>query len=190
MMNYVWGAMLTLSFIFALITNRLDELPSGILNGAVNAVETAIRLLGSLALWNGITEIMTKAGIDKLLQRLLSPFMRLIFPKYSKTSAGTAICANITANLLGLGNAATPLGIEAMRRMKSISGSDTADDECVRFVIINSAALTLIPTTVASLRENAGSTAPFSVMLPVWLSGITALISALIVEKLLSKGWK
>lgn len=182
--------MAVFSFITAIFKSTMGELSQGILDAASSAVETSMKLLGTMALWNGISEIMTQANIDKKLQKLLSPFMKLIFPLYSDTPAGSAICSNITANLLGLGNAATPLGIEAMRRIKEMNGSDTADNETVRFVVINSAALTLIPTTVAALRSASGSEAPFSILIPVWLTGLSTLAVGLVAEKLLSKGWK
>ncbi len=179
-----------LSFVCAIITGRVPELSKGILEGAKNAVQIAITLLGAMCFWNGISEIASLSGFNKIIDKILSPVIKLIFPKYSKTSAASAISANITANLLGLGNAATPLGIEAMRRMKEANGSDTADSEMVRFVIINSAAITLIPTTVASLRAAAGSEDPFSILIPVWITGIVSLTVGLLTEKLLSKRWK
>ena len=190
MMNYIFAFSVIISVISALLTKSTASLSEGILSGAANAVSIGIKLLGTMALWNGITEIMTESGLHKKIEKLLSPLMRLLFPTYRNTPAGSAICSNITANLLGLGNAATPLGIEAMRRMKAQSGNNYADNEAVRFVVINSAALTLIPTNISALRSLAGSTAPFSVLIPVWLTGILALTTGLICEKLLSKRWK
>lgn len=189
-MNYVWASIIALSFIFSIITGNTDALSKGILEGAKNAVDLSLKLLGTMALWNGLMEIVTSSRLDKIINKLLSPVMKLLFPEYRNTPAGSAICANITANLLGLGNAATPLGIEAMRRMKEFSGDSIADNETVRFVVINSAALTLIPTTTAALRSAAGSESPFSILIPVWLTGITALFFGLLAEKLLSKRWK
>ena len=190
MMNCIFALSLIISFIACIITKSSAALSSGFLEGADNAVKIALKLLATLSLWNGISEIMTQSGLHKKIEKLLSPLMRLIFPTYRGTPAGEAICANITANLLGLGNAATPLGIEAMRRIKAQSGNSFADNETVRFVVINSAALTLIPATVASLRAQSGSSEPFSVLIPVWLSGILSLFAGLLAEKLLSKRWK
>lgn len=190
MMNYIWAGIIAVSFIISTFTGTLHDLSSGILTAAADAVSISLKLLGTMALWNGLMEIVTNSGADKKIEKLLSPFIKLIFPTYSKTSAASPICANITANLLGLGNAATPLGIEAMRRMKEHSGSNTADNEMIRFVIINSAALTLIPATQAMLRSETGSTAPFSITVPIWLTGITALLCALILERIISKRWK
>lgn len=190
MMNYVWALMIAFSFVCSIFTGNTDSLSKGILDGAVNAVNIALRLLGTMCLWNGLMEMAVSSGLTRLTDRILFPFVKLIFPKYAKTDAITAVSANITANLLGLGNAATPLGIEAMRRMKNASGSTYADSEMIRFVIVNSAALTLIPTSVSAMRAAAGSESPFSVIIPVWCTGITALIAGLIMEKLLSKRWK
>jgi spore maturation protein A len=190
MMNYIFAAAVCISLITSLFTGNTAALSEGLLEGAQNAVSIAIKLLGTMALWNGITEIMTESGLHKKIEKLLSPLMKLLFPTYKNTPAGEAICSNITANLLGLGNAATPLGIEAMKRIKAQSGSNFADDEAVRFVVINSAALTLIPTSIAALRRLSGSEAPFSILIPVWLTGILSLAVGLIFEKILSKRWK
>lgn len=189
-MNYIIAAVAAASFICAVATGNTDRLSGAILSGAKNAVDICLSLLGTMCLWNGIAAIAEESGLSRITEKLLSPLIKLIFPKYGKTPASSAITANITANLLGLGNAATPLGIEAMRRMKEYSGNTYADSEMVRFVVINSAALTLIPTSVAALRNEAGSTEPFSVLLPVWATGISALIAGLIAEKLLSGRWK
>ncbi len=190
MMNYIFAFSAVISFVTALFSGNGDILSQGIIEGASNAVSIAIKLLGTMALWNGITEILTESGLHKKIEKLLSPVTRLIFPKYHGTDAGSAICSNITANLLGLGNAATPLGIEAMRRIKAQSGNNFADNETVRFVVINSAALTLIPTSIAALRKSAGSSSPFSIIIPVWITGILSLTAGLLCEKILSKRWK
>ncbi len=190
MMNYIFALAAVFSFITAVLSGNSAALSDGILEGAQNAVSIGIKLLGSMALWNGITEIMTESGLHKKIEKLLSPLMRLLFPSYGKTPAGEAICGNITANLLGLGNAATPLGIEAMKRIKAQSGNSFADNETVRFVVINSASLTLIPSSIAALRRLSGSSSPFSILVPVWLSGMLSLAVGLIFEKILSKRWK
>ena len=187
MMNYIFAVSLLFSFIVCIFNSSAAALSEGILSGAVNAVNISIKLLGALSLWNGLSEIMSQSGLSEKVQRLLSPLIKMIFPTYHGTPAGDAVCANITANLLGLGNAATPLGIEAMKRIKAINGSDTADNETIRFVVINSAALTLIPTTVAALRQQSGSSSPFSIIIPVWISGLLSLSAGLICEKILSK---
>lgn len=185
-MNFIFAFSILFSLVCAVITGNTDALSSGILEGAADAVSVALKLLAALSLWNGISEIMLRSGLHKKISVLLSPFMRLCFPSLRSTPAGEMISMNITANLLGLGNAATPFGIEAMKRIKAQSGSSIADSDTVRFVVINSAALTLIPTTVAALRSASGSVSPFSVLVPVWCSGLCALAAGLLSEKILS----
>ena len=179
--------MIVISFIFAAINNTMGELSSAVLQGAADAVSFCIKLLGTVCLWNGLMEIAKRSSLTAKIEKLMSPLLKLLFPRYSGTDAVSPIAANITANLLGLGNAATPMGVQAMQRMKHHSSSSVADSEMIRFVIINSAALTLIPTTVAALRQQMGSKQPMSVMLPVWLSGIAALSAGLLAERILSK---
>ncbi len=189
-MNYIWAGLMGLCVFYAILSGNIGALSEGVLSGAGNAVDIALRLLGAMILWNGIEEIISRSGLQKKAERLLSPFMKLIFPKYHNTDAGAFMCANITANLLGLGNGATPLGIEAMRRIKAINDSTSADNETVRFVIINSTCMTLIPATAAALRNAAGSKEPFSIIIPVWITGTLAILGGLIMEKILSKRWK
>ena len=190
MMNYIFALSVIISFVTAIIYGNGNQLSQGIIDGAANAVSVAIKLLSAMALWNGITEIMTESGLHRKIEKLLSPVIKLLFPTYYGTAAGSAICRNITANLLGLGNAATPLGTEAMKHIRAQTGSCTADNETVRFVVINSAALTLIPTSIAALRKLSGSTEPFSILIPVWITGLLSLTAGLLCEKLLSKRWK
>ncbi len=179
--------MILISFVFSLINGTTRELSSAVLQGAADAVSFCIKLLGTVCLWNGLMEIAKRSGLTKKIEKLLSPLLKLLFPRYSKTDAVSPIASNITANLLGLGNAATPLGIEAMQRMKNHGKTSVADSEMIRFVVINSAALTLIPTTVAALRQEMGSTQPMSVMPVIWLSGLLSLVAGLICERICSK---
>lgn len=190
MMNFVWLFMICFSLVCAVINGNTSQLSASVLNGASNAVNLCIKILGSICLWNGLMNIARESGLVKKIEKLLFPVLKFIFPNYSKTDAISAISANITANLLGLGNAATPLGIEAMRRMKNFNGSQTADREMIKFVILNSAALTLIPTTVAVLRQNAGSKSAMSVIFAVWVSSVVSLAAGLVGEKILSRFFK
>ena len=179
--------MILISFVFAVINSTMGELSAAVLQGAADAVSFCIKLLGTLCLWNGLMEIAKRSGLTEKIEKLLSPLLKLLFPRYSETDAASPIAANITANLLGLGNAATPLGIEAMQRMKNHSKATAADSEMIKFVIINSAALTLIPTTVAAIRQEMGSKEPMSVMGAIWISGAAALIAGLLAQRICSK---
>ena len=182
------GVIILISVVCAIFTGNVPSLTEAAISGGTRAVTVAFSLLPMMCLWCGIMKVAEQGGILKAFSRLLSPLLRLIFPKTAKSGEGlNEISTSLSANVLGIGNAATPLGIEAMRRIKDQSGSSLADNETVRFVVINSAALTLLPTTVAALRASAGSTAPFSIIIPVWLTGGCALAMGLLSEKLISK---
>lgn len=186
MMNYVFPVMIILSFVCAVITGQVNELSASVIEGGTNAVDLLLRLVSMLCLWGGIMEIADKAGVTKAIARLLSPIIKLIFPKIRKEKqALEAISMNITANILGLGNAATPLGLEAMRRLQSINPDvSRASDEMVVFVVMNTAAMHIIPTTVATLRGQYGSASPMSILPASFLTSLCALTVAIIAAKL------
>lgn len=185
MLNYIWVAMLVLSFVSAAATGRMPELSSAILSGAGDAVTLCIKLLGTLCLWGGVMNIAEKSGLTIVISRLLSPLLKRVFPKIGcNDPAMQSISMNVTANLLGLGNAATPLGIEAMKRLRDNNPlKDTASDEMICFVVLNSAALHIIPTTVALLRQEFGSAAPFDIMPASWIASCVALCVGLAAAK-------
>lgn len=186
MMNYVFPVLIILSFIAAAATGSMNELSASVIEGGTNAVELLIRLVSMLCLWGGIMEIADRSGVTKGISKLLSPLIRLIFPHIRKEKdVLEAITMNITANVLGLGNAATPLGLEGMRRLQNIN-SDTsrASDEMVVFVVMNTAAMHIIPTTVATLRGQYGSVSPMSILPASFLTSFCALAVAILSAKL------
>ena len=182
MMNYVLPVMFVLSFVCAAVTGRMSELSSAVVDGATGAAELLLRLLSMLCLWGGIMEIAEKSGITALFSKLTAPLMKLIFPALKKEKyALEAISMNVSANILGIGNAATPLGIEAMKRLQQINPDlSRASDEMVVFVVMNTAAMRLIPTTVALLRQQYGSEEPMSVLLPTLLTTFLSMFFAVI----------
>lgn len=177
MMNYIWAGMMIFAFLSAVMQGNMSELSASILSGGSDAVALCIKLLGMLCLWGGIMNIAEKSGLANAVCRLLSPFIKLVFPKMdSKSPAARAISMNVTANLLGLGNAATPLGLEAMKRLQEGNPSPlVASNEMISFLVLNSAALHLLPTTVAMLRQEFGSKSPMDIMPAAWLTSIAAL---------------
>ena len=185
-MNYVWPVLILFSFVSAIITGNMEALSSSVIDGAQSAVELLLRVLSIMCLWGGLMRIAEKAELTSALSSLFSPFVKLIFPRLKKEKhILEAISMNITANVLGLGNAATPLGIEAMKRLQSINESDErASDEMVVFVVINTAAIHIIPTTVASLRGQYGSLSPMEIMPASLLTSVCALTVALIAAKI------
>lgn len=189
MMNYIWAGMLTFSFITAVFFGNMQSLSDSITAAAENAVTIILELLGILMLWSGVMEIAERAGLTKKISSLLAPFLKRLFPDVPPDSdTGQAISMNITANLLGLGNAATPLGIEAMKRLHAESGrKDYATDSMIRFVVINTAALHIIPTTVAMFRQEFGAKVPMDILPAALLTSITALFAALIMTSVLKR---
>ncbi|MFI3140695.1 MAG: nucleoside recognition domain-containing protein [Clostridia bacterium] len=188
-MNYVWAIMIIFAFVSSIINGNMGELSGAIIQGAMDAVDLLLRLLAMLSLWGGIMEIAEQAGITKAFSRLLSPVMKLIFPKLKNNDyALSAISMNVTANILGLGNAATPLGIEAMKRLEEVNdNSPVASDEMVVFVVMNTAAMHIIPTTVATLRAQYGSINPMQIMPASILTSVCALSVAIFTAKLGNK---
>ena len=177
MINYIWSALIVFSVISAIFSGNSQILSSAIISSANDAVSLCIRLGGTICLWGGLMEIAENSGLTAVVCRVLSPFLKLIFPNMDiKGKTANAISMNVTANLLGLGNAATPLGLEAMRRLQSENqSSDKASGDMIKFVVMNSAAFHLIPTTVASMRQDYGCKSPFDIMPASWIASAAAL---------------
>ena len=190
-MSLIWTGMVAASILFSLWNGCADTVAAAALEGAAAGIHLTLSLAGTLCLWSGLVKVMERAGLSRKLARLLSPLLRRIFPQASQdeTAAG-CISANVSANLLGLGNAATPPGIEAVRRMHALSGSDEASDELCRLVVMNTASIQLIPTTVAAARAAAGSAAPFDILLPVWITSLCSVSAGLLAAAGLGKVWR
>ena len=192
-MAYVFGMMFTGSLIFALLTGSVGELSEGLLDSASSSVELMISITGMLCMWSGFMRIAKDCGLIDKLSALFAPLLRRLYPDVDVDSdAFRYISMNISANLLGLGNAATPLGLNAMRELRKLSDSDTASDSMITFVVMNTASLQLLPTTVAALRKSFGSAQPFDILTCVWMTSAAALAAGLISAKLLCgrRVWK
>ena len=188
-MSWVLCGMLLLSFGFAAINGQLPALSAAALEGAQSAITLGLSIAGPLCLWSGVSETMQRSGISGRLARCFAPLLQRLFPKaYGDKETAGFLSANVTANLLGLGNAATPMGLAAARRMAM--GEETASDELCRFVVLNTASIQLLPTTVASIRAGLGSGAPFDILPAVWLSSCAALSVGLLTAWLLQKLWR
>ena len=150
--------MIVFSVISAIFSQKCDLLSGAIISGASDAVNLCIRLGGTVCLWGGLMEIAEESGLTAVVCKMLSPLLKIVFPKMDmKSKTAKAISMNVTANMLGLGNAATPLGLEAMRRLQDLNpDKEKASSDMIKFVVMNSAAFHLIPTTVASLRQDHG----------------------------------
>ena len=182
MMNALWAGMVLFSVVTAFFTKSTAALTEGILDGAAESVELILSLTGALAFWSAMAKIAEESGFTQLVRRLLAPLLGLVFPELDRTGeAFSAISMNVTANLLGLGNAATPLGLRAMGELQRLNEGDkqTASREMIRFVVLNTASVQLIPTMAATMRARAGSSSPFDILLPVWISSILSLLAGL-----------
>ena len=182
MLNKIWAGMILLSFFCALVTGRMEALSQAVLEGSQQAVELTLSMAGMMCAWTGLLRIAEQCGVTALLSRLLAPITRRLLPGVSpKGEAMEAVSLNLTANLLGLGNAATPLGIAAMKALvrENAQWEPLPSRAMVRFVVLNTASIQLIPTYIAALRAQYGSASPFDITPAVWLVSAAALIAAL-----------
>lgn len=189
MINYIWAGMIVFSVIFALFSGNLEAVSNGLLEGAESAVSMSIGLLGLICFWSGLLEIAKKSGLTEKMSEIAKPFMKKLFPELKPDSpAIDAMLMNMTANFLGLSNAATPLGLKAMDELqKENRKRKRASHSMCLFAVINTASITLIPTTVIALRASNGSKEPFSVIVPVWICSFVALLTGVVISKLMSK---
>lgn len=191
MMNYIWLAMLVFSLFAAAAKGNMGALSSALISGGTDAVSLALKLVGIICFWNGLMAVAEKSGLTRFLCRLLSPVLKLLFPTLKDEKAKNAIAMNMTANFLGLGNAATPFGLEAVSRLKTLECKGaSASDNMVRFVVINSAALHLVPTTVALLRTEYNSASPMETLVPGLLTSLAALFVGVSLTALLKRFFK
>ena len=185
-MAWVWTGMVTLSLLFGLLTGRLDAVAAAALEGAGSAIDLSISMAGVLCLWSGVMEVMEACGLSSSLARAFRPLLRRLLPDACRdTETLAAISANVSANLLGLGNAATPLGIQAARRMARGCGGVASDELCA-LVVLNTASIQLIPATIATVRAAAGCRTPFDILPSVWLSSVLSVAAGLLMARLLA----
>ncbi len=186
-MAIVWGVMVMASVVCAVAGGRMAQVSSAALEGARAAVELCISLAGVLCLWSGFMELLKQCGLERKLAALFRPLMRRLLPQASRDAETmAAVSGNLSANLLGLGNAATPLGIRAARRM-ALGAEGRATDELCRLVVLNTASVQLLPTTVAAVRAGCGSAAPFDILPAVWVSSILSVSVGLLATRFLER---
>ncbi len=189
MLNIIWPVFLIISIIFSILMGNINELNSSIFQSTSDAVNLCITLLGTMCLWNGIMQIANKTTFIKKITKLLSPLMKLLFPKIMKDDeVYQEISMNIVANVLGLGNAATPLGIKAMKSMQEKNiDKKVLTNEMATFIVLNTASIQIIPTTVIAIRNSLGSTNPTAIIVPVWVATICAAIAGITATKIFIK---
>jgi spore maturation protein A len=175
-MSWIWIGLLSLSLVCGLALGNGSALAAAIPQGAQAGITLAISIAGSICLWSGVGKLMERAGMTRLLSKLLSPVLGRVFPSTQRDEAAAHyLCANICANFLGLGNAATPMGIQAAKRLKDPNRPHLATDELCRLIVLNTASIQLIPANVAAVRAGLGAASPFDILPAVW---VTSLCSA------------
>lgn len=191
MLNYIWVGLLLIGFIVGVINGRIDEVTKAAMDSAQSAVMVCIGLLGVMCLWTGLMKVAEKSGLVTGIGRLVRPILRFLFPDIPKDHPALgAIVMNLVANFLGLGNAATPLGIKAMNELQKLNkDKKTATDPMCMFLVLNTAAIQLIPANIIALRSSEGSKKPAEIMVCIWIASICATIMGIIAAKLLSKIW-
>ena len=189
MLNAIWPAFIIISFIYALVSGNIEQTSNGIFESSASAVELTITFFGTICLWNGIINIAKQTSLMTKLTKLLQPIIRFLFPELKNNQkAKEEISMNIVANLLGLGNAATPLGLKAMETMQEDNkNKDTLTNSMAMFIVLNTASLQLIPTNVMAIRSSLGSNAPSNIILQVWIATVIAAIDGITATKILMK---
>lgn len=189
MLNKIWPFFIIISFVFALITGNIENFNNSIFSSCTQAVELTIKLFGTMCLWNGLMKIVQETSLIRKLSNMISPFMKILFPKMKKEDKEyKEITINIIANLLGIGNAATPLGLKAMQTMQEKNpNKEKITDEMAMFIVLNTASLQLIPTTVIAVRASLGSSNAAQIILPVWIATLVADMAGIIASKILMK---
>lgn len=187
MLSAVWVIFLVLALLCGGITGRLEEVTAAVGTGAAQAVSLAVSIAGLMCFWSGIMELMQAAGLTEKLSRLLMPLLR---PLFGRRAAGDrqamqAVSANVAANLLGLSNAATPLGLQAADRLYALTGRRGAPDSVLTLLILNATSIQLIPSTVAAVRAACGAAAPFDIMVPVWGASAASVVVVLLCGRVL-----
>lgn len=189
MLNKIWPFFIIISFAFAIYSGNISNINSAIFSSAEQTVELCLTLLGTLCLWNGIMSIALKTSLIKKLTKFLKPLISFLFPDLKNDKKiSEQVSMNIVANILGLGNASTPIGLKAISSMQEKNNDKTTlNNSMAMFILINTASLQIIPTTVIAIRSSLGSNNPSKIILAVWVATIAAFLTAITAGKILSK---
>ena len=191
LMSYIFTGMIAISLFAAILTGRGGVLAAAVSQGAQAGITLMISLSGSICLWTGVGKLMEKSGITAFLSRLLRPVLGKLFPSSkSDTQLAGSLSANVCANFLGLGNAATPMGIQAAKRLALRSRNGVASNELCRLIVLNTASIQLIPANVAAVRSALGCATPFDILPAVWVTSLCSAGLGVTAAWLLGKLWK
>ncbi len=189
-MSVIWTGMVVTSVVYGLLAGNGPAVAAAAVEGAAAGVELCLTMAGIMCLWMGVMEVMKRSGLARGLSRLLRPVLCRLYPDFrSDRETMDAISANVSANLLGLGNAATPLGIQAARRMARRTPGVASDSLCM-LVVCNTASIQLIPTTVAAVRQGAGCATPFDILPAVWLASAVSVAVGILAAKVMGRLWR
>ena len=189
MLNLVWPIFIIISFSYAIFSGNLQNLNSSIFDSVESAVNLSITMLGTMCLWSGIINVAANTNIMKMMNKILKPIVRFLFPEIRENKkAQSEIYMNMIANILGLGNAATPLGLKALETLQEENkNKEELSNSMIMLIVINTASIQIIPTTIIAIRSSLGSENPTSIIVPVWIATICAAIVGITVTKLLIK---
>ena len=191
LMSYIWVGIIAISIVASLVLGNGSQLAAAVPQGAQAGITLAVSMAGSICLWTGVGKVMEKAGITGFLSRLLKPLLGRIFPSFRRDpSLACSLSANVCANFLGLGNAATPMGIQAAKRLALRSENGTATNELCRLVVLNTASIQLIPANVAAIRAGLGCATPFDILPAVWITSLCSASLGLLSAWALGKVWR
>ena len=189
-MAWVWSGMVSAAVLFGLFQGTIGAVGNAGMEGAAAAVELCLSMAGVMCLWGGVMSVMKACGLTNALSRAFRPLLGLLLPNACRDSETlAAVSANMSANLLGLGNAATPLGIHAARRMAAKSGGIATDEMCL-LVVLNTASIQLLPTTVAGVRAALGAENPFDILPAVWLASVLSVTAGVLAAKVFARLWR
>lgn len=188
LMGLIWTAMIVVSILFGCLNGSAAQVQQAALDGAAAAIELCLGIGGAVCLWCAVMELMRTSGLADALSRALRPTLRRLFPESSKhESVMQPLSANVSANLLGLGNAATPMGILAAQEMARLGSPGVASNELCRLVVLNTASIQLLPTTVAAIRAAEGAAAPLDILPAVWISSVASVAVGLLTARAMEK---
>ena len=186
-LSLVWTGMIVMSIVYGLLSGNIEAVGAAAVEGASEAVKLCLGICGVTFLWTGVMELFRRAGVTARLKNFFLPALRLLFPRSKNNAAAMeAVSANVSANLLGLGNAATPLGIQAATEMARQARDGVATDDLCMLVVLNSASIQLIPATVAAVRAAAGAKNPFDILPAVWLASALSVSVGILTAKCLA----
>ena len=189
-MSWIWTGILAVSVICSMLLGNGAQLSASVISGAQSGITLAISIAGSICLWTGVGKLMEGARITQLLSKLMRPLLNFLFPSSRKDpTLRQKLSANIRANILGLGNAATPMGIQAAQRLANPHRPGLATDELCRLIVLNTASIQLIPGSVTAVRASLGAAAPFDILPAVWVTSICSACAGLAAAFLMGKVW-